>query len=300
MALNGQQIESLANGLAGALGASIGCFCVAPLGLIVQMKTTGGKGGSSEQGLSSDKLSVVSILAGRIQSDGFLGLWRGEWMNAIGNFQSKFGFFFCYSVLKQWYETRWGAMGKLTNVVVGYFAKLLPLPLVYPPQVLTNRMQTSATPIGPRGALKQVLEQGGTRGLWTGAESYFILAIWPALEQAIFDQIKAAILVSRGLPLTAEIGGGMAFLLGAVGRFIATTMVFPIIRTRSLCQKGVYSSVPAALRGMLAAGGVTSFYSGLPSELVRGVTFNAVIMSIKEVTVVVCRRLLLALLLKRH
>ena len=36
------------------------------------------------------------------------------------------------------------------------------------------------------------------------------------------------------------------------------------------------------------------------SELVRGATFNAVIMSIKEVTVVVCRRLLLALLLKRH
>ena len=190
MALSASQIESLSNGLAGALGASIGCFCVAPLGLIVQMKTTGGKGGSSEKGLSADKLSVLSILGSRIQSDGFLGLWRGEWMNAIGNFQSKFGFFFCYSVLKQWHEARWGAMGKLVNVVIGYFAKLLPLPLVYPPQVLTNRMQTSATSIGPRGALKQVLDQQGARGLWTGAESYVILAIWPALEQAIYDQIK--------------------------------------------------------------------------------------------------------------
>ena len=81
--LSAAQIDALANGLAGALGASIGCFCVAPLGLVVQMKTTGGKGGSSEEGLSADKLSVASILQGRIRSDGFLGLWRGEWMNAV-------------------------------------------------------------------------------------------------------------------------------------------------------------------------------------------------------------------------
>ena len=38
--LGASQVESLANGLAGALGASIGCYCVAPLGLIVTTLTS--------------------------------------------------------------------------------------------------------------------------------------------------------------------------------------------------------------------------------------------------------------------
>jgi hypothetical protein len=38
--LSAPQVESLANGLAGALGASIGCYCVAPLGLIVTTLTS--------------------------------------------------------------------------------------------------------------------------------------------------------------------------------------------------------------------------------------------------------------------
>ena len=244
------QVNAIANGLAGALGASFGCFVVAPLGLIVQMKTTGGKGGSTEQGLEASSLTVHGILANRIRQSGILGLWRGEWMNAIGNFQSKFGFFCCYAGLKQWHEAVRGPLGYGMNVLVGYLAKLLPLPIVYPPQVLTNRMQTAKESIGPRGALRQVLAQSGPRGLWTGAESYLVLAIWPALEQAIFDQLKAVILRAHSLPLNAELGGWVAFALGALGRLVATTMVFPIIRTRSLCQKGVYPSVSAALMGM--------------------------------------------------
>jgi adenine nucleotide transporter 17 len=202
-------------------------------------------------------------------------------------------------VLTQGYESRWGLMSKSANLFLGYIAKLLPVPICYPMQVLTNRMQTSATPLGPRGALREVINDSGVGGLFSGAESYFVLAIWPALEMFIFDQIKRSILLSRGLPLTAEIRGDLAFALGALGRFLATTIVFPTIRTRSLCQKGVYPSVPSALRGMYRDGGIALIYQGLAPELIRGVSYNAVIMSVKEITVVFCRQVLVALLLKQ-
>ena len=309
--LSASQVESLAAGLAGALGASIGCYCVAPLGLVVTMKTTGGKGGSAEKGLTADKLTITGILMDRIRTEGFFGLWRGEWINALTNFQTKFGFFFCCgsppppptplpltravvadAVLTQWYESRYGLMGGVANITLGYFAKLLPLPIVTPSQVLTNRMQTSSEPLGIVGAYREVIRTSGYRGLWAGAESYIVLAIWPALEMLIFDQFKRVILRSQGLPLHSELSGGVAFLLGAAGRFTATTIVFPTIRTRSLCQKGVYATVPAAFRGMWAAGGLAGLYQGLVPELVRGVSFNAVIMAIREISIVFCRALL--------
>ena len=49
-------------------------------------------------------------------------------------------------MLTQWYESRYGLMGGVANITLGYFAKLLPLPIVTPSQVLTNRMQTSRSP----------------------------------------------------------------------------------------------------------------------------------------------------------
>ncbi len=183
-------------------------------------------------------------------------------------------------------------MSMSVNLILGYVAKLLPVPICYPLQVLTNRMQTSTTPLGPRGAVAEVIRDSGTIGLWQGAESYFVLAIWPALEVFIFDQIKRSILQSRGLPLNSEISGAAAFALGALGRFLATTIVFPTIRTRSLCQKGVYPSVPSALRGMYRDGGIVLIYQGLVPELVRGVSYNAVIMSVKEISVTLCRQIL--------
>ena len=129
------------------------------------------------------------------------------------------------AVLTQWYESRYGLMGGVANITLGYFAKLLPLPIVTPSQVLTNRMQTSAAPLGLIGAYREVIRTSGYRGLWAGAESYIVLAIWPALEMLIFDQFKRVILRSQGLPLHSELSGGVAFLLGAAGRFTATTIV---------------------------------------------------------------------------
>lgn len=301
MALGASQIESLANGLAGALGASIGCYCVAPLGLIVTTLTSHGQAAKqkSDASIAVQRLTILGILRGRVRSEGILGLWRGEWINSVTNFMTKFCFFFCYSVLTQWYESHWGLMSKSANLVLGYVAKLLPVPICYPLQVITNRMQTSAAPLGPRRALQEVIRDSGFGGLWQGAESYYILVIWPALEVFIFDQMKRSILQSRGLPLASEISGPAAFALGALGRFLATTIVFPTIRTRSLCQKGVYPSVTTALRGMYCDGGIALIYQGLVPELIRGVSYNAVIMSVKEVTVTLCRQVLTAVALRR-
>lgn len=78
----------------------------------------------------------------------------GRWLNSVANFQSKFGFFLCYSLLPAWYVRRFGPMSKATNLLVGYVAKLLPLPLVYPSSVLTNRMQvTGSSPPFPQPSL---------------------------------------------------------------------------------------------------------------------------------------------------
>ena len=48
------------------------------------------------------RLTIVGILRDRVRSEGMLGLWRGEWINSVTNFMTKFCFFFCYSVLTQW------------------------------------------------------------------------------------------------------------------------------------------------------------------------------------------------------
>eukprot|EP01051_Picozoa_sp_SAG22_P012344 SAG22_NODE_1275_length_4921_cov_1.871215_2_plen_114_part_00 len=109
----------------------------------------------------------------------------------------------------------------------------------------------------------------------------------------MFEQAKSIMLAARRGATELAGLGGLRARGGHSGRFLATSMVFPFIRTRSLCQKGHYASVAAAVRGMWGDSGLRSFYTGLSVELVRGVSYNAV-MAIKEVTVAASRSLLLA------
>eukprot|EP01051_Picozoa_sp_SAG22_P012345 SAG22_NODE_1275_length_4921_cov_1.871215_3_plen_129_part_00 len=114
MALSSPSAEALANGLAGALGAAIGCFVVAPLGLVVTVKTSVAQA-KAAAGQKQPDLSALGILRARVEQAGPLGIWRGEWLNAVANFQSKFGFFTCYFLLASWWTRRFGSMGKATS-----------------------------------------------------------------------------------------------------------------------------------------------------------------------------------------
>ena len=54
------------------------------------------------------------------------------------------------------------------------------------------------------------------------------------------------------------------------------------VRTVSAERMKAQGSIGGALKGMWRAGGVWGLYQGLPTELVRGLLFQAILMATKE------------------
>ena len=104
------------------------------------------------------------------------------------------------------------------------------------------------------------------------------------MQQAIFDQVKIRWLASSGRPVTSTLSFVEAFLLGCVGRFFATLLVFPFQRAKQLNQGGkkMKGGFLQQIAQMHREGGLALMYQGCSSELIRGILFQAILMGCKE------------------
>ena len=134
----------------------------------------------------------------------------------------------------------------------------------------------------------------------TGLSAYWILAITPAITNTIFNKLKGIRLAKRSGKEALALGTLEAFVLGGIARSVATTLMFPFLRAKTLLQA---SSKNPTLKDATAidivkglfAKGFLSMYKGLPLSLLRGVVSSAVGLTMKERIYVSTRRVFLAM-----
>ena len=285
--------EALAEAFSGTQGGIVALFAALPLETIQKMQ--GNRSGKEAQ--------MSAIVAHVMKEKGTAGFWSGASVLTCLVGIEKFLYFLLFSGMRSAFEgEKLGSASTPALLGMGYLADLGCRPVIMPLEVIAMRMALSNTT--PTGAARQIAAKDGLAGFYRGAAFYLALACKPAVQQAVFDRVKATYLTSKGLAPTTALSFGEAFLLGAVGRIIATVLTYPFFRAKQIAQAGGNKKGSSASpeekskerrKGARAAAGIFAqvmkiyadlgwggLYQGCPAEMARGVLFQGVLMSCKE------------------
>lgn len=229
--------------------------------------------------LAKDK-TIGQIIKELMAKGGLARFWQGWSVLIFQVFYEKFMFFLGYTMIKRYWMRLFGALGPVSNVLLGYTADILIQPVNYPPQIITGVLQTADEPLTLSQAVSKIYNKDGLAGFYNGVQAQFGLALKPAISNAVFDQMKDSYLGSSVTNLTFFEGFG----LGAIGRIVATMCTYPYLRARILASagKGGTGNPLSMIAKQIQEGGAASLYSGFIPELVRGVTFQGINMACKE------------------
>ena len=138
-------------------------------------------------------------------------------------------------------------------------------------------------PLGTIGTLMSLINEEGIGALWAGVAPALILVINPIIQYTIFEQLKNVI--ERGRKLTAW----DAFVLGAIGKLVATGSTYPYITLKArmqLRQSGGsgerYDSMLGGLRKIMRDEGLGGLYKGIGPKIVQSVLTAALLFGFKE------------------
>eukprot|EP00415_Alexandrium_ostenfeldii_P000927 UN0927 len=165
--------------------------------------------------------------------------------------------------------------------------------------------------------LASMTRDEGIGVFYRGSMANFILAINPAIENAIFDKIKDFFLK---LWAAKSLSVPQAFWFGAVAKIIAAAITFPYIRAKVIIQAAqskakktngdaIEAAKASPTQNSVSAGpstlevlsrivqdeGLLALWKGMTPQAVKAVLSSAVLLAAKEKIEVVVRRAILAL-----
>jgi len=104
-----------------------------------------------------------------------------------------------------------------------------------------NEKQLDNAP--PPGAVKtmaQIWNEQGLSGYYRGVSAYLVLCFKPAIQYAVYEQLKALLLLKNARKQKGNapvfLSALEAFVLGALARAVATLVVYPYIKAKVLAQ----------------------------------------------------------------
>eukprot|EP01047_Picozoa_sp_COSAG01_P007827 COSAG01_NODE_300_length_19226_cov_41.536519_28_plen_169_part_00 len=124
------------------------------------------------------------------------------------------------------------------NLFLGYAAEIIRIPFTYPIEVVSTYTQTHPDERNMLTTTRTVYKQGGLVAFWRGMEGYVMVGARPAISLMVFDQVKRAYLLRMGRPITSLVSFGEAFLIGALGRLVATLICYPCFQQKCRRQAG--------------------------------------------------------------
>lgn len=233
--------------------------------------------------------SVLAVARAMYAEGGAPRFFRGVGVGAVQSAVEKSIYFLVYSLLKDGarYANGGRAPGPAQSLLLGYASDWSHLFATLPFEVVCRNLQTARGAgrgsSAPYAVLQAVLSEGGVAGLYRGWQAYLVLCLRPAIQYSIYDSLKRAMTAKRR---EKALGAGEAFLLGAFSRAVATVLLYPYARAKTvrMTEKngGEPRSVGQVVRGILKDEGAAGLFKGLAPELLRGVFSAAIMLMVKE------------------
>ena len=186
--------------------------------------------------------------AAAIQSvGGVSGLYKGVGYKAFQVTLCKFIYFYAYTWMQNAYRRAKGRdFTPGANLVAGYLGDLAMVPITLPIECVITRLQQAAKRQDDSVTIASIVRdvakgKGGLLGLYSGLNWQLVVSLLAAVQQTIFDQIRATILRGRAVLSARE-----ALALGAVARLAALVLIYPFMRLKTLVQTSADEKISIA------------------------------------------------------
>eukprot|EP00038_Savillea_parva_P011417 m.197356 g.197356 ORF g.197356 m.197356 type:complete len:298 (-) comp20116_c0_seq1:123-1016(-) len=273
--------ESMVAALSAGAGGAFSSIALHPLDAV---KTKMQSGDTDDK--DKDQ-STIGVARRMVKKGGIASLYVGVWIKAVESGLTKAMYYWIYTALGG------GTFSSVyAELLAGYIAEVGNKPITLPLELVAYRMICSPVELSPLAAVRELLDEKGVMGLYSGFFASALGSIKAAIHFSIFEQIKKGRLGAG----KSELGFVESFVLGAIARAFSTTITYPFIRAKVLAMTGGKSgSVGDIILEQLREGGLAGLYRGSGPEITRGVISTALMLGVKEKISGLVRQLLGAL-----
>lgn len=264
--------------------------------------------------------SLLAATRAIIKREGIQGLYAGLDSALFGISVTNFVYYYWYEWTRAFFEKAAIKAGraskKLTTIesmLAGAVAGGATVLITNPIWVVNTRMTTrkeDAEKGDVEGQQKKkkpstlktlisLIKDEGPASLFAGVMPALVLVINPILQYTIFEQLK------NFVEKTRRVGPRDAFLMGALGKLLATTITYPYITIKSrahVTAKGEGKGMWTTLRQIVDQEGWSGLYGGVVPKVTQSVLTAAFLFAFKDVLyemMVTARRNAQARLLKK-
>ncbi|XP_078159811.1 NAD+ transporter 1 [Carex rostrata] len=265
------------NAVAGASAGVIAATFVCPLDVI--------KTRLQVQGLPPGrKGSVILRSFNQIiqQESSVRGLYRGLSPTILALLPNWAVYFSIYEQLKSLLSSNDGShqLSIGANMIAASGAGAATIVATNPLWVVKTRFQTQGMRIGVipykgiTDALRRIAREEGVRGLYSGLVPALAGISHVAIQFPIYEKIKLY-LAQRDNTTVDSLHSGDVAIASSVSKIIASTLTYPheVVRTRlqeqGFHQENKYKGVIDCIRKVLYKDGISGFYSGCATNLLR-------------------------------
>jgi solute carrier family 25 (peroxisomal adenine nucleotide transporter), member 17 len=289
-----QQSDNIAHALAGAGGGLLAMTLTYPL---ITLSTRAQVEASRSSGADASLIAAVRAI---IKREGIQGLYAGLDSALFGISVTNFVYYYWYEWTRAFFENAAITAGrtskKLTTVesmLAGAVAGGATVFLTNPIWVVNTRMTTrkaeaektdvegqKAKKPSTIGTLMSLIKDEGLASLFAGVMPALVLVINPILQYTIFEQLK------NFVEKTRRVGPRDAFLMGALGKLLATTITYPYITIKSrahVTAKGQGKGMWTTLRQIVDQEGWSGLYGGVVPKVTQSVLTAAFLFAFKDV-----------------
>ncbi|KAI9723813.1 MAG: hypothetical protein M1828_004063 [Chrysothrix sp. TS-e1954] len=187
----------------------------------------------------------------------------------------------------------------LTEITMGVLAGASTKALTAPIQQIVTRKQTESSsssssstasqpPRTSAGIARSIYETRGLPGFWAGYTASLILTLNPSLT-FLSDSLLRRFVAARHQPQPspspskAELSSTTTFLVAALGKAFASSLMYPISLAKTRAQvAGGGDGIGASIARILRTEGAGALYAGLGGEVLKGFFSHGLTMLVKE------------------
>lgn len=277
-------IPAVAGAFSGALGGAIANLIVSPVNLV-----------TTRMQVNKEYKNVFDAFCKIYQEEGIAAFYEGATQSSLSVMISAFFYFYAYDMLRngrlrQIAQRRKSGkapatLGIAEELLIGSLAGMFCKFITSPLSNIVTRQQTAhlteqsthkQIPTSAIGILKDIYNEKGITGLWTGYKATIFLSVNPSLTYYFFQLLKAVFIPRKYRDNPSKFH---LFFFPATAKTLATLLTYPLLLFKTRVQiKSTKGASEVSFKSLLTH----NPYQGASGQVLKGFFSQGITMLTKD------------------